>query len=164
MPVELKTGVLPPKDSEAEPPKRRGRPPGTKNKPKIPFTEQEIAEKLTETIAVPISFLSPIAGAVLEERNEKTAKALIRLATRYPVFAKYLATALEGTAAFDLILTFVAMGIGLGVDMQQLHYDSLPARAFGIDRIVMELYGTEENQSENGGNPVAKSRGLMGEV
>lgn len=162
--MELQTGVLPETEVKTEPPKRRGRPPGTKNKPKFDGLEQEITEKLTSTVALPISALSPVGAAVLMNRSEKTAKAMVRLATKYPTFAKYLQTALEGTAGMEIVITLVGVSFGFMVDMGQMQYDSMPAKMFGIDDIVAEIY-PESQQNGNNGNPyVVKDRGLAGEV
>lgn len=163
MPVELQKGVLPQEEPQ-EAPKRRGRPPGTKNKPKFEGLEKEITEKLTETVAVPIAFISPVAAAVLEQRKEKTAKALVRLAIKYPAFAKYLQVALEGTSAFDLALTVLAMIIGVSVDVGAMQYDSFPATAFGIDKIVIEIYGQPEESTNGEASGIARDRGLMGDI
>jgi hypothetical protein len=176
MPDLEESPVLPPREGEdsktgttnpAEPPKRRGRPPGTKNKPKIDtaLLTGELNDKLSEFVALPISFISPIAAEVFNERQERTIKAIVTIAAKNPQFAKALTTFLEGSAYFDLIGTVVGMGIGFAVDHGQIEANSLPASVFHIDEIVLRIYEPAEDAEQNGnGSKLAKQRGLMGDT
>ena len=167
---DLAEDVLPPREGEpakppGEPPKRRGRPPGTKNKPKIPENlAKELDEKLIEFLGLPVSFVSPIAAEVLNQRRERTVKAIVTIASKNPQFAKALATFLEGSAYFDLIGTVVGMGIGFAVDHGQIEPTAMPAVVFHIDEIVMEIYPPEKAQQNGNGTPMVPDRGLLGEI
>ena len=167
--MELESSVLPPPEvtppDGEEPKKRRGRPPGSKNKPKTDDLQKEVSEKLTEVIGVPVSFVSPIAAAVLEQRKEKTAKAIVALALQYPAFQAALNTFLQGTAIVDIGMTVIGMGIAFAVDHQQIEPNAMPAVIFGIDEIVVELYGVSEDEAQmNGGSQIARDRGLLGDI
>ena len=168
---DLAEDVLPPREGEApkptgEPPKKRGRPPGTKNKPKLPENlEGDLRDKLTEFVALPISFVSPIAAKVFEQRQDRTIRAIVVIASKNPQFAKALATFLEGSAYFDLVGTVVGMGIGFAVDHGQVEANSMPAMVFHIDEIVMELYPQDAaTETANGNGNLVHDRGLLGEI
>lgn len=174
MPDLEESPVLPPREGESktgttttgDPPKRRGRPPGSKNKPKVDTAQltTELNDKLSEFISLPISFVSPIAAAVFEERQDRTIRAIVTIAAKNPRFAAALATFLEGSAYFDLIGTIVGMGIGFAVDHGQVEADSFAATIFHIDDIVMRIYpDTVPSENGNGAN-LARERGLLGDI
>lgn len=174
--AELETGLLPPLDedkppepkegflfgagSSGETPKRRGRPPGSANKKKLAELEQPLADKIVEYMGY-ASFASPLALAVAEERADRTAKAMIRLAARSPRILKGINTFIEGSDYVVLISFPIAIATAVAVDWNRLQPDSKPARVFNIDKYWKELYGQEGTDVPPEAVPIQR-RGLLG--
>lgn len=151
--------------ADGTPRKRPGRPPGSggyTKKSSFSDTEKEkLADRFVEYLGPPISFASPLAFAVLEDRADKTATALIQLAKTRPRVAKFIRGMIEGSATVDIALTGVGMLTAIGVDIQRIRPDSMVSHYFKIDDFYVELYGQISEDIRNG--KVAK-HGMMEEI
>lgn len=170
-PEGLKVGSLSPgADSEDKPtPKRRGRPPGSKNRTSVSLEklEENLKDKLLEELVVPIAFVSPLAAANVEARAERTAKAAARLAAKNPKVRKGIEKMLEGSDVFTLVMFPLSTAICAMVDFDMLPALSPPARAVSVPRLHEEVYGEpprrEESSTMNGSHSGA-ARGLYAEL
>lgn len=150
--AELKFGTgepssLPPPEPGAsvqtletsEPPaRRRGRPPGSKNRSKgesLESLEGRLKEKLLEEMVVPIAFVSPLAAANIEARAERTAKAAIRLAAKNPKVKKGIEKIIDGSDVFTVAMFPLSTAVCVMVDWGMLPPLSPPARAIGVPRL-----------------------------
>jgi|SRR5882672_3865678 len=182
--VELETGVLPGAESDSSddsnfdpeapygrkkdgtPAKKRGRQPGSSGvrRSRVNISEAELQEALVDIIGTPFLVVSPLAVSVIDDRSERTARALIRLSSRSPRIAKMVNTFVEGADYKELVLFPVAIAVAVLVDAQRLAPDSMPAKHFKIDDFWNELYEDTKNAYAGNGQGVAQARGLLGEL
>lgn len=166
----LESDPLPPMDTEtggtaeptADPPRRRGRPPGSISKVKT----EELTEKLTDqliSITVPLGIVSPLAYDYLCDQAESTAKALVRIAVKNPKARKALERFATGSDYAEIIKLPVGVTIGCLIDLQRVRPDTLIGKPFGMENRIQKLYGDDgsENPVQNG-NGVYAPTGLRG--
>lgn len=120
-----------------------------------------LTTRLVEYFGGPLVLVSPIAAAVWEDRAERTADAIIVLASRSVRWKKWVERLLAGSAAGDLGITLVGVGTGLLVDTGRLEPTGKVASYYHIDQIYVELYGAYD-ASRNGSG--VEERGLFAEV
>jgi hypothetical protein len=120
-----------------------------------------LTTRLVEYFGGPLILVSPVAAAVWEDRAERTADAIIVLASRSVRWRKWVERLLTGSAAGDLGITIVGVGTGLLVDTGRLAPDGKVASYYNIPEIYTDLYGAFES-SRNGNG--AEERGLFAEV
>jgi len=162
----LVTGVLPGPESlddefnDKREKKPRGR---AAAKIKAEALEGEVADRIREYVAVPIGMISPLGCAVLDERSERTAKALCRIAATSPAMRRALERFVQGSAMVDLAGTMIAVTIAVGVDLHRIEPNSMPARMVGVPHHWMNIYPDETMwQHSNGNSGEADIRGSFG--
>lgn len=151
--------------ADGTPKKRPGRPAGSggyTRKAAFSDTEKDkLADRFVEYLGPPVSFASPLAFAVLEDRAEKTANALIQLAKTRPRVAKFIRGMIEGSATVDIALTGVGMLTAIGVEIQRIRPDSMVSHYFKIDDFYVQMYG---EMAENIRNGTVERHGMMEEL
>lgn len=127
--------------SETPTGKRRGRPPGsgTKSVAAMDRLQAEIVQEIIG-LAVNVGTVSPLTAVVLDERADKTAKALVIIAGKSPRFLKGLESAVKAGAIVDLAVLPIMVGTAFMVDMERIAPDSFIARRTGMDKKHQELY------------------------
>jgi len=137
-------------DEEVAPKKRK---PYRTRAVKLTELESELQDRIREYVAVPLGFMSPLACAVLDQRAERTAKALCRIAATSPRMLKALQRFVAGSAVVDLGGTAVAVVIALSVDLHRIEPTSMPARYARIPELWPMVYPDESmwEFSSNGG-------------
>lgn len=156
----------PTKDEGVNPPKRRGRPPGSTNsttsKAKLAQLEESVREKLLEDLVLPGAFVSPLVAANIEARAARTAKAVARIAAKNPTVRKSIERGIEGSDYLTIFMFFASSAICGMVDFGMMNPQAIPARAAGVPELWNTVY-TDEPQ--DGGDVVEiRRRGLLGEV
>lgn len=130
-------------DAPAQP-KRRGRPPGSKNRTSsttsLAQLEERLRDKLLEEMVVPIAFVSPLAAANVEMRAERTAKAAIRLAAKNPKVKKGIEKIIDGSDVFTVAMFPLSTAVCVMVDWGMMPPLSPPARAVGVPRLWPEAH------------------------
>lgn len=127
---------------------------------RLKVTEQELADKITEYIALPVAMVSPLASAVIDDRAERTAKALTTLAGNSPRFAKGLKLFMKGSAYGELFMLPVAVAIAGLVDFGRLAPNAMAAQRLGITTHYFELYGANTEAGMNGHSKVEPRSGF----
>lgn len=100
-----------------------------------------LAERIVEYLGAPLGMISPLGLAVLDERSERTADAMIALATRRPRVRKMIERFVEGSSAVDLGSTVVGIGVAIQVDRGVVDPEGKASRYFNIDKLSQEVYG-----------------------
>lgn len=149
--------------------KRRGRPPGTPNRAKTEDLQRRIEEKLMETVAAPIGFVSPLTAANMQHRSHKFSVALTRLAIKNASIRKGLETFLDGSDMAELVLFPLTCAMAFAIDFDKLSKDAMAPKTFGLDELYDELYADENNPPDANGNGDWVStdvapRGLLGRL
>ena len=162
--------TLPPpegKETEIKPTeaKRRGRPPGTPNRAKLEDLEQQLKDKLLEDLVIPGAIASPLLAANIERRADRTAKAVVRIASRNPAVRKGLEKALQGSDILVVATFFLTSAVCVMVDLSMMDPNAIPARAANVPDLWHEVYGDDENGNK-GAEPRHRNyrRGLLSEV
>lgn len=137
---------------DGTPKKKPGRNLGTANVTGIKLSEEALADKITEYIGIPVATFSPLACAVIDDRSERVAKALIMLSTSSPRLAKGLKLFIKGSAYGELIMFPAAIAIACLVDYQRLAPNAMPAQKLNITDFYMQLYGDGEPTPKMNGN------------
>jgi hypothetical protein len=154
-PIELKTGALPGVEearSEQEE-KPKGKPRGRAAvRIKLETLEVELGDRIREYVAIPLGMVSPLGCAVLDQRADRTAKALCRVAATSPRMRKALERFVQGSAVADIGGTIAAVIIAVSVDMHKLEPDSMPARFAGVPEAWATVRPDEPYFSLNGHN------------
>jgi hypothetical protein len=175
-PVETDEGDLPPPGGSAgaasaqpgEGPKRRGRPPGSRNrttsKESLESLGARLREKISEDLIAPMSIASPLAAENIEKRLDRNMKAALRIAAKNPAVRRGLEKALDGSDYFSLAMFFGSTAVCALVDFGFFHPRSVPARAAGVPALWVEVY--EEEAPEKVSNTVRGGirRGLYADV
>lgn len=143
--------------------KPRGRPKGTANKATLDQLRTDLTDFLVEGSAA-IAPLSPLAMAVIDERAERTANAVVTLAGSSPRLIAALKKSVKAKAAVDLAMFPIAISVALMVDYNRLHPEAMMAQKFGITEHYYTAYPPQETHNGNGGTPQAGNRsGLFSE-
>ena len=164
--TELLSGALPgpeeQKDKENEE-KPKGKPRGRAAvKIKLETLETELEDRIREYVAVPLGMVSPLGCAVLDDRAERTAKALCRIAQTSPKMRKALERFVQGSAVADLGGTMIAVAIAISVDMHKLEPASMPARFAKVPELWPNVYGNEPYwEHSTNGNGVGRRSTLF---
>lgn len=144
--------------------KKRGRAKGstggggrTKN---LSHLKEPLMDRLVEYIGAPIAFVSPIGAMVWEDRAEKTADAILILASRSVRWRKWVERLIAGSATSDLGITIVGVFTGWLVDIERVDPEGAFPRRFKIDMFYHEIYGEFQRGTTNSDN----ARGLYAEV
>lgn len=103
--------------------------------------KEPLADRMVEYLGPPLAILSPLSVAVLDDRAEKTADALISIAVRRPRVRKMIERFIEGSSTFDLGATVVGLGVAIQVDHGRMEADANLARYFNIPTLYEETYG-----------------------
>lgn len=123
--------------------------------------KEPLADRMVEYLGPPLAILSPLSVAVLDDRAEKTADALISIAVRRPRVRKMIERFIEGSSTFDLGATVVGLGVAIQVDHGRMEADANLARYFKIPELYRETYGEDpETHHEEEFSP----NGLMGDL
>ncbi len=155
---------------DGTPAKRRGRQPGSTNigtgnrRVKVSLNQEELAQQIVE-MSIPMAFFSPLASAVIDERADRTAKALITLAGNSPRFAKGLATFISGSAYAELVFLPIGILTAVMVDYGRMSHESFLAKKFNIDIhyntfMMTQTRITNEPGSNVGGNGTGHYEGV----
>lgn len=165
-----------PRESDVTPgnpdtPKRRGRPPGSKNRASsasLASLEERLRDKLLEDLLPPVALASPLAAANMEARAERTVKAAMRIAAKNPQVKRGIEKLVDGSDVFTLVLFPLTTLVCIGVDWGMIQPLAAPARASGVPRLWEEIYPDEPLYSSDGSattNGYRKhKRGLLAEV
>lgn len=132
--------------------KPRKHPPGgraTGSTRSVTVNQSELADKIVEYLGIPVSGFSPLAAAVIDDRAERTAKALMLLAGNSKRFARGLQLFMTGTAYGELIMFPLAVGFAVMVDMGRISPLAMPVQKFKITEFHMQLYPDEWTQVGN---------------
>lgn len=163
------TETLPPpegKDIEVTPKpegKRRGRPPGSTSRAKLEDLEVQLKDKLLEDFIIPGAIASPLLAANIEKRADRTAKAIVRIASRNPAVRKGLEKALQGSDVVTVAAFFLTSAVCVMVDMSMMDPTALPARAAGVPDLWETVYEEPIGVSPNGHRRSFR-RGIYAEV
>jgi hypothetical protein len=153
---------------DGTPAKRRGRQPGSTatgtRRAKVSLNQDELAQQIIE-MSIPMAFFSPLASAVIDERADRTAKALITLAQNSPRFAKGLATFVSGSAYAELVFLPIGILTAVMVDYGRMSHESFLARKFNIDVhyntfMMTQTRITNDPGSNVGGNGTGHFEGV----
>ena len=142
--------------ADGTPKKRPGRPAGgssgtsTRKAPTLSLAqlETELADKIVE-VTIPFSLTSPLAGAVIDERAERTAKGLVTIAGGSPRFKKALEKAVKASAMWDVLSLPAGIAIAHMVEFGKLNPNAMISRKFHIDRHWVALGYNERFNPEN---------------
>lgn len=165
MTEELISGQLPgpepgTKDEEINPgEKPKGKPRGRAAvKIKLENLEQDLGDRIREYVAVPIGMVSPLGCAVLDQRADRTAKALCNIAAGSPRMRRALERFVTGSSLVDVGGTVVAVFIAISVDLHKIEPMSIPARFANVPELWPVAYPQEEmwTFSTNGHGDVGK--------
>jgi hypothetical protein len=128
---------------------------------KLEKLQEDIADKITEYSA-PVAFVSPLASGVLQDRANRTSKALVTLANRNPKFRKALDSLLGADALLELLILLpTALSVAVMVDYGRVAPDSAISRRFGVEKQWLLLYQESAGGNVNG-SPVTTRSGLFG--
>lgn len=144
------------RNKDGSPRKKRGRKPGSTNSGTtrtrgFAFNQEDLAQQIVE-MTIPVAFVSPLASAVIEERAERTAKALITLARNSPRVAKALAGFQSGTAYAELLFLPIGIAVAVAVDYGKLTPDNFLARKYNIDTYYYQFVGEAQRVTPTGNN------------
>src|SRR5690242_15840397 len=110
--------------------------------------------------------ISPLGCAVLDQRAERTAKALCRIAATSPAMRRALERFVQGSAMVDVTGTLIAVTIAVGVDLQRIEPTSMPAQFAGVPALWPMVYPEESmfQRNQNGNHGQDDFRGsFMGD-
>lgn len=150
--------------ADGTPRKKPGRPSGTPGRSSgtrsLKNLKEPLTEKLVEYLGAPLALMSPLAYSYWEMRAEKTADALLVIATRSPRTRKWIERLIAGSATSDIGVTVVGLGTAMLIDAEKVSPEGRFQHWLGLDSLYVELYGEYIEQSANGDN----ARGLYAEV
>lgn len=136
--------------ADGTPRKKPGRPKGSTNTgvsstrssgSRRTSLEQEIYEAIGGDIAATVGTLAPLVAWVLEERAERTARALASIANRSPNFKKGLERALVYRDVLALVSLPPAIAVAVAVEMGIVKPDSNMSRRFHLYEPYLAMYG-----------------------
>lgn len=136
--------------ADGTPKKKPGRPSGSgggstggtrKSSSSLVKLEEELADALGGDLAASIGTVSPLVAFVLDDRAERTARALSRIAGRSPRFRKGLEAALTYRDFLTLATLAPAIAAAAMVDFNMIQPSSQMARRFGLDKAWDICYG-----------------------
>lgn len=169
--AELESGILPGLDGtpagEPVEGKKRGRPKGSTNKVTLEKLERDIADAIGGEIAGVWGVASPLGGYILTERADRTASALIRIASKNPRFLNGLRGALSASDYLALAVLPAALAVAMAVDMGMLKPDSIASDKLGVQAAWQYCYGESGSEhSPNGSGEVStiRARGMGAEL
>ena len=137
--------------------RKRGRPKGSVSKASLDKLQEEIAESIVEASAA-IAVASPLAMAVLDERADKTASAIITLAGGSPRLINALKKTVKARAVITIAETCSAVSVALMVDYNRMQPDSLMAQKFGVTGHYLIAYPPAENNGNGNGHVDIQTR------
>ena len=125
---------------------------------KLENLEKDLGDRIREYVAVPIGMVSPLGCAVLDERADRTAKALCNIAANSPRMRKALERFVTGSSLVDVGGTMVAVFIAVSVDLHKIEPMSVPARFANVPELWPVVYPNEDiwQFSQNGHSDVHK--------
>lgn len=100
---------------------------------------QELLDPLAK-IAMALSFTAPTASAVLIERGEKTATALVGIAAGHPKMLAALQRATKVGPAADLVETAIMMAIAVSLDMGRIPPEHPLAGLTGVGALYQAVH------------------------
>lgn len=129
---------------DGEPKSRTRKARSDSGKPRAPraTSNVKLAKELAEPlgmIGVMLSMTLPTPGAVLTDRAEVTAAALVKMAEKRPGMMKILRGMSQVGPAGDVIQTIVMLIIAAQIDMNKTAPDGMMAQATGVTPIWFEL-------------------------
>lgn len=137
--------------------KKRGRPKGSANKATLDQLRTDLTDFMVEGSAA-IAPISPLAMAVIDERAERTANAIITLAGSSPRLIAALKKSVKAKAAIDLAMFPIAVSVAIMVDYNRMEPDSMMAQKFGITEHYVAAYPPVEHNGNGNGNGSAPNR------
>lgn len=143
---------------------RRGRPPGSTSRAKLEDLEAQLKDKLLEDFVIPGAMASPLLAANIEKRADRTAKAVVRIASRNPSVRKGLEKALQGSDLVTVAAFFLTSAVCVMVDLNMMEPNALPARASGVPDLWNTVYEEPLEESEPSNGRHRFRRGLLSEV
>ncbi len=168
------TDVVPGGTPAPETPRRRGRPPGSKNKTSTVNLEANLLDKIREELIAPVTMVSPLAAANMELRAERTAKAAARMAAKNPALRKGIEKMLEGSDVLTLVMFPLSTAVMIMVDWDRMPADTSIARAMGVNAAwdyaeyprgeVIEPDANGYSPFVQQPEPSARNRGVLGRV
>lgn len=112
---------------------------------------QDQFEEQLNTILSLFSLAMPVTGVYATENSEKAVTALFNIAKRRPKLLAALSKTADGIDAVAIGQYALGIGVALQVDLGRMDPHSLPARAFGVEKVFMEYF--EESDSSIPVNP-----------
>jgi hypothetical protein len=152
-------------EPEQDGPKKRGRPKGSANKATLEQLRIDLTDFMVEGSAA-IAPISPLAMAVIDERAERTANAIVTLAGTSPRLVAALKKSVKAKAAIDLAMLPIAISVALMVDYNRIAPDAMMAQKFGITEHYLTAYPPQDhsaNGNGNGNGNAANRSGLFAE-
>jgi hypothetical protein len=154
---------------DGTPAKKRGRQAGSgggtsTGSGKVNVTQEVLADKIVELLAIPLGYGSPLALAVVDDRAEKFAASLLVLAKQSPRIAKAVNSFVKTSAYGELVIFPIAVGLAVMVDYGQLPPDMIVARKLGITDKYILLHQDDwksQGESESNGNGTGPHSGLV---
>jgi len=136
------------RNKDGTPSKKRGRAAGSTNvggtskrRTAVGLSEEALAQTIVE-MSIPLAFFSPLASAVLDDRADRTAKALLTLAGNSPRFAKGLKTFASGSAYAELVMLPIGLLTAVMVDYGRMQPDAFLAKKYNIDQHYAQFMAT----------------------
>ena len=133
---------------DGTPAKKRGRKAGSSGTSSSPSRsgsrsnlEREIYEALGGDIAATVGTVAPLVAYVIDERAERTAKALASIAKRSPNFAKGIERILVYRDFLTLASLPPALAVAGMVEFGMIKPDSSMSRRFGLYDPWLAMYG-----------------------
>ena len=119
---------------DGTPARKRGRQPGASGASRSsgPLMSQDALAMTIVEMSMPVALFSPLAAAVIDDRADRTAKALLTLARQSPRFARALKGLNATTAYTELIFLPLGIATAIAVDYRKLPPDNYIAQKFGI--------------------------------
>lgn len=109
--------------------------------------ELEIIDAMSGDLAPTIGVISPMAAFVLDERAERTARALNSIANRSPRFKEGLERVIIYKDILGLASLPPALAIAFAVDFGMVRHDSMMARRFNLYEPFIEMYGNQGTET-----------------
>lgn len=101
--------------------------------------ERQLADRLGQVL-IPIGFVNPLAGAVIDDQVDKTANGLVVLMGDSPRFQRWIAQSLKAEAIWNVLALPMGIVVAFQVDSGNLHPAHFICNRFGIpekfDRLV----------------------------
>lgn len=116
---------------------------------KVTISPEELADQITETFGLPVAGFSPLMFAVVDDRSEKLATALINVGNNSPSAARVLNKFIAVSSYREFVIFPIALAIAMLVEFKRLAPTAAPAEKLGITELYYITYPQQENVTDN---------------